>query len=204
MLIVLQCFLWKKVSFKLHILISRKSHVSLKPKSLGFQAAGEKVASWGGKNTKLSSGKSPVAQPTSLPRQPFPILVCPTFTTDTTENGSSIWILINPISVFSAGSHKAGTEAPQWQEGRVRQVQTYPLLFQFPDWLPLTQLNWWWGEGLPLPGTDAAFECWDLWVVFVACHCEKESQRIKVVKQWRIRWRIKYKNTETSSLMPSP
>lgn len=63
MLIVLQYFLWKKVSFKLHILISRKSHVSLKPKSLGFQAAGEKVASWGGKILSKAQARVPLLSP---------------------------------------------------------------------------------------------------------------------------------------------
>lgn len=161
-------------------------------------------------NFILSSGKVPPAFPASLPPQPSTILACHAFTIETPEKGSRIWILTNLISVFGAGSHREGTEAPRWHEGRIRQVQVGPLLFQFLQWLPLTQLNWWQGGGLLLPGADIACEQHPL-LRLRDIICSMPLWKGKAVNRSydavkRMPMYVKYpqcQNTETSSWTPS-
>lgn len=65
---------------------------------------------------------------------------------------------------------------------RIRQVQADPLLCQILQWLPVTQLNWWWEWGLLLLGADVGCEYWDLEILLVFW---KEMCQIKVLTQWR-------------------
>lgn len=65
---------------------------------------------------------------------------------------------------------------------RIGMRQVDPPLLQFLQWLPVTQLNWWWEGGLLLLGADVGSEYWDLKTLFVFW---KEMWQIKVMTEWR-------------------
>lgn len=162
----------------------------------------DKFGRW---NFILSSGKSPPALPTSphpSPPRYLPVMLLPLKPLKV-DLGFGSW----QISSLVLGHTERGTEAPRWREGGIRQVQADPLFFQFPQWLPLTRQNWWWGEGPLLLGANAAREHWDSVILFVACKCEKERRQIKVTTRWRGCLRMSNthsaKTLKTSSWMPS-